>query len=270
MKRVVVKVGGAQLEDARCRAELARSVARAVETGHEIVLVHGGGNQIRALVRRLGIEERYHEGLRVTDPDTADVVTMVLAGTVNKELVRALESEGVRAAGLCGADGSSFAAKPVDAAIDLGYAGEVVAVDRGLVETLLAGGYLPVIATVAPRARDASGPDAKLYNVNADMAAGPLARALEADALLFLTDVPGVLDERRERMSELTPERARAMRASGAVSGGMIPKVEMALAALDALPGGVVKIAPAAGEDAVLAALSPTIGTRFTRTESRR
>jgi len=267
--RILLKVGGAQLEEPAARAALVRSIARARKAGHELVLVHGGGNQIRDLVRKLGLAEQYHAGLRVTDAATADVVTMVLAGLVNKQLVHALELGGVRAAGLCGADGGTFSVRQVAAEVDLGYVGSVVQVERELIETLLGAGLLPVIASVAPLAAGQPGPGEHLYNVNADMAAGPLARALEADAVLFLTDVPGVLDAHKQRLATLTPAEAAALRGAGVVSGGMIPKVEMALAARTELPQGLVKIAPAAGEDAVLAALEPGVGTSFISDESR-
>jgi acetylglutamate kinase len=265
--RIVVKIGGAQLEEVAARAELARSVRSARGAGHEIVIVHGGGNQIRELVRRLGLPERYHEGLRVTDAETADVVLMVLAGLVNKQLVHALEASGVRAAGLCGADGSTFLARPTapedTGGVELGYVGSVARADRVLVEALLGEGYLPVIATAAPLEAGASAPSDHFYNINADLAVGPLARALEADAALFLTDVPGVLDASKQRIATLTPPRAQELRASGVIAAGMVPKVESALAALTELPAGLVKIAPAAGEDAVLRALDPAVGTRF-------
>lgn len=284
--RLLLKVGGAQLEQRAARAELARSVRQARDAGHEIVLVHGGGNQIRELVRKLGLEERYHEGLRVTDAATADVVLMVLAGLVNKELVQTLADEGVRAAGLSGADGASFDVVPrraSDPSVDLGYVGDVVRVDGALVETLLDGGFLPVIATAAPlsrqrgpidpAARDAAARDeaarAHFYNVNADLAAGPLARALECDALLFLTDVPGVLDGEKKRIECLTRERVHELRERGVISGGMIPKVEAALAALASTTDCLVKIAPAAGPDAVLRALESSTGTRFAREDQR-
>lgn len=267
--RILVKIGGAQLEQAAPRAALARSLARAKAAGHELVVVHGGGNQIREVVRKLGLEERYHEGLRVTDAATADVVTMVLAGLVNKELVLALNAEGLRAAGLSGADGGSFSVAKTKASVDLGYVGSVVRADRALVETLLEGAFTPVIATVAPLARDEAGASDHLYNVNADMAAGPLARTFECDALLFLTDVPGVLDGAKERLATLSPARAAALRTEGVITGGMIPKVEMALAALRELGNGLVKIAPAAGDDAVLQALHDSIGTRFVPDSAR-
>jgi len=259
--RILVKVGGAQLEDAGAREELVRSIAAARDAGHEIVLVHGGGNQIRTLVRRLGLPETYHAGLRVTDAETAEVVLMVLAGLVGKTLAAAFERHGVRAVSLCGADGSTFTSVPEHRdGVDLGFVGAVGTADARLVETLLAQGYLPLIATVAPREH---GPDGTFYNVNADMAAGPLARALRADALLFLTDVPGVLDAESRLIPGLAPERCAELARSGVIRGGMIPKVEAALAALAGNPKAFLKIAPASGASAVLAALSPGVGTRF-------
>jgi acetylglutamate kinase len=268
--RILVKVGGAQLEQPAARADLCRSVAAARAAGHEIVLVHGGGNQIRDLVRRLGLEERYHQGLRVTDAQTADDVLMVLAGLVNKELVHALSAAGVRACGLSGADGQTFlATKRRDEDVDLGYVGEVGRTDMRLVEALLCDGVLPVIATAAPlqAGEDAAGDH--FYNVNADLAAGPLSRALRAEALLFLTDVPGVLGADGQRLATLTPERCDALRQDGVIRGGMIPKVEAALAALAVNPRGLIKIAPAAGTDAVLRGLAADAGTRFVATSPK-
>jgi acetylglutamate kinase len=262
--RILAKVGGAQLEETSARASLCASIARARRAGHQVVLVHGGGNQIRTLVRALGYEERYHEGLRVTDAKTADVVAMVLCGLVNKELVHALQQAGVSACGLSGADGATFhARKHAVIGADLGYVGIVAQVDGRLVEALLAQGYVPVIATAAPLAAGEPAPADHLYNVNADMAAGPLARALDCDALLFLTDVEGVLDGDRARIGAITPERCAKLRAAGIVTGGMIPKTEAALAALRENPDALVKIAPAKGEDCVLRALEKATGTRF-------
>ena len=262
--RILVKVGGAQLEQAEARQTLVQSVLRARAAGLEIVLVHGGGNQIRALSRRLSIPERYVEGLRVTDAATAEVVLMVLAGLVNKELVAAFEDAGARAVGLCGADGSTFSAVPELRETDLGYVGSVGHADPRLVEALLADGYVPILSTVAPLLAGAAGARERFYNVNADMAAGPLSKAFSASALLFLTDVAGVLDAQGVRMAELSPRACAELRAEGVIHGGMIPKVEAALAALAVNPGALVKIAPAAGTNAVLAALAPEVGTRFT------
>lgn len=262
--RILAKVGGAELEQAAARASLCRSVASARAAGHEVVLVHGGGNQIRALVKRLGLEERYHEGLRVTDAETADVVLMVLAGLVNKQLVHALQSGGVAACGLSGADGGTFhARKQRVPGVDLGYVGGVARTDARLVEALLEVDFVPVIATAAPLAAGEDADDEHFYNINADLAAGPLARAFDCDALLFLTDVPGVLDGDRERIETLTPERAAKLRAGGVITGGMIPKVEAALAALRTNRDAIVKIAPAGIDDCVLRALESDVGTRF-------
>jgi acetylglutamate kinase len=262
--RILVKVGGAQLEQPAARAELARSVAAARQAGHELALVHGGGNQIRQLVQQLGLEERYHEGLRVTDAATADVVLMVLAGLVNKQLVHELEQAGVRAAGLCGADGASFQAqKNRSYDVDLGYVGDVAHCDARLIEALLAAGFLPVIATAAPLAPNAEDAADHFYNINADLAAGPLARTLHAEALLFLTDVQGVLDARGERLEQLTPKHCDALRAQGVIHGGMLPKVHAALSALAENRRALIKIAPASGPDAVLRALQSEVGTRF-------
>ncbi len=264
-RRILVKVGGAQLEQPGPRADLCRSVARARDAGYEIVLVHGGGNQIRDLVRKLGLPESYHNGLRVTDAATAEVVLMVLAGLVNKELVHALESNGVRACGLSGADGATFlATKRREIERDLGYVGEVGRTNVRLVDLLLRDGFLPVIATAAPLQSGEDAPDDRFYNVNADVAAGPLARAVRAETLLFLTDVPGVLDASKNRIEALTPEQCADLRLRGVIHGGMIPKVDAALAALASNPGCSIKIAPAGGDDAVLRALSPEVGTRFT------
>ena len=268
--RILVKVGGAQLEQRDARQDLVRSVLAARAAGDEIVLVHGGGNQIRALGRRLSIEERYVDGLRVTDAATAEVVLMVLAGLVNKELVAAFEAEGARAVGLCGADGSTFSAVREVREADLGYVGSVARCDPALVRTLLAQGYVPILSTVAPLSADAAGARDRFYNVNADLAAGPLCHAFGASALVFLTDVPGVLDAQGLRLAELSPRACAELRESGVIRGGMIPKVEAALAALAANPGATVKIAPASGTDSVRAALEPGVGTRFIAEERAR
>lgn len=262
-----MKVGGAPIETAEGRAQLAHAVTRAQASGHEVILVHGGGNQIRTLCKRLGLAERYVDGLRVTDAETADVVLMTLAGLVNRQVVDALQRGGVRAAGLCGADGHTFTARRYrHNGEDIGYVGQVHRVDGALIDTLLAAGYVPVLATAAPLAPSEDAAFDHFYNVNADQAAGPLAAALHADALLFLSDVPGVLDGDKRRLEQLTPTRVDALRQSGVIAGGMIPKVDAALTALAAAaPGTLVKIASASGDDAILAALSNTTGTIFVR-----
>lgn len=262
--RILVKIGGAQLEQSGPRAELAAALARARAAGHELVVVHGGGNQIRTLVRRLGLPERYHEGLRVTDAETAGLVLQVLCGQVNKELVQTLNRAGLCAVGLCGADGKSFGAEPVHApGVELGFVGRVACIDALLVDTLLERGFVPVIATCAPLAAGTSGPSEHFYNINADTAAGPLGAALGCDAIVFLTDVPAVLDAAKQRICELDAVQCAELVRSGVIAGGMIPKVEAALEALAAGPRALVKIAPAAGANALLDALSPEVGTHF-------
>ena len=260
--RILIKIGGAQLEQPGPRAEFARALCAARAAGHELAVVHGGGNQIRSLCRELGLIERYKDGLRVTDERTADVALMVLAGLINRTLVHALQRAGLPAAGLCGADGNLFAAVP-HAPGELGFVGRVERCDPRLAEVLLAAGYTPVIATSAPLLEGAQAPGEHFYNINADMAVAPLAVALRAQAVLFLTDVPGVLDGERRRLAVLTPKLCAALQAQGVIGGGMLPKIESALAALAARPGALVKIAPAQGDNAVLVALDESGGTLF-------
>lgn len=266
--RLLVKVGGAQLEQPDARASFAGALARARAAGHELLVVHGGGNQIRALGGRLGLAERYVDGLRVTEGELADVVLMVLAGLVNRTLVHALQRAGVPAVGVCGADGALFGARKLSgkAGENLGFVGELAQARPELAHALLAQGFTPVIATSAPLAAGEAGSDAHFYNVNADLAAGPLAHALAADALLFLTDVPGVLGAQGELLRELDAERCAQLRAADVLRGGMLPKTGAALAAAAASPRSLIKIAPASGADAVLRALEPTVGTRFMHT----
>lgn len=262
--KLCVKIGGAQLEEPMPRAVLAAAIQRARAAGHEIVVVHGGGNQIRSLCKRLGIADRYHDGLRITDAATAEVAVAVLAGLVGKALAESLSDAGIPAVSLCGADGGLFTARRhVHEAVDLGYVGQVERVDQALIDALLARGFVPLIATVAPLDGAAAGARDRLYNINADHAAAPLARALGCDALLFLTDVPGVLDAEQRLIAQLDPDDCAALAREGVLYGGMIPKVDAALAAVRALPDGLVKIAPAAGADAVLDALRDGVGTRF-------
>jgi acetylglutamate kinase len=260
--RVLVKIGGAQLEAAGPRAELCAAIGAARRAGHELVVVHGGGNQIRQLGKALGLQDRYHDGLRITDAATAEVVLMVLGGQVNRTLVAALQRAGVGAVGLSGADGGTFTARQlVRPGVDLGFVGAVDRVEPQLVDCLLAAGYVPVIATVAPGS-DAA-PGEPFFNLNADHAAGPLCRALRCEALLFLTDVPGVLDADKRLLPALTAADCDRLARTGVATGGMLPKLEAALLALHDNPQALIKIAPANQPDAVLSALRPQVGTRF-------
>ncbi|MBL8748457.1 MAG: acetylglutamate kinase [Planctomycetes bacterium] len=260
--RLFVKIGGAQLEEPGPRRDFCKSVASARRTGHDVVVVHGGGNQIRAVCKAIGIEDRYHEGLRITDAKTAEIVLMVLGGLVNRTLVGALQNAGVDAVGLCGADGASFSArKLVKAGVDLGFVGEIDGVNPVLLASLLDSAHVPVVATVAPgRGADDAAP---FFNLNADHAASPLCKALRGDALLFLTDVPGVLDAEGKLIETLTPKAGDALVRTGVAKGGMIPKLEAARMALRENPDALVKVAPAGGPDAILRGLQEGVGTVF-------
>jgi len=261
--RILVKIGGAQLEEAGARATLCQALAKARADGHELVVVHGGGNQIRQLTRALQLPESYHDGLRVTDAKTAEAVLMVLGGLVNRTLVHSLQRAGVPAVGLCGADGGTFSARKLEhATVDLGFVGTVDQVRPQLVQSLLASGHVPVLATTAPGTHADDGEP--FFNLNADHAAGPLCRAFGCDALLFLTDVPAVLDAQKQRLPVLTPADCERLVQSGVATGGMLPKLDAALLALRDNPRALVKIAPGSAQDAVLAALRPSVGTTFT------
>ena len=260
--RILVKIGGAQLERPEPRARLCTAIASARSLGDEVVVVHGGGNQIRALTGALGVADRYHEGLRVTDAATAQAALMVLGGSVNRTLVHALQAAGVPAAGLTGADGGTFSAKPLRRdGVDLGFVGEVDQVDSALVDALLKAGFTPVIGTVAPRAGAPA--DEPLFNINADHAAGPLCRALRCEALLFLTDVAGVLDGDGQPMPLLTDADCERLVATGVASGGMLPKLDAARRGARENPSAIVKIAPADADDCVRSALRDGVGSRF-------
>ncbi len=221
---VVIKLGGSTLETQRDALE---DIVWLRSLGAQPVLVHGGGPEINAWLDRLGIPHRFERGLRVTDTETLEVVRMALAGKVNGELVQALTRLGGRAVGLTGLDGALLRARPVSER--LGFVGEVVEVDPNPIETLSDAGYIPVVAPLA------IGPDGEALNVNADDAAADLARGLHATKLLYISDVPGVMDANGQLISVLTDEDARRLIAEGAIKGGMIPKVEACLRALDAI-----------------------------------
>lgn len=223
----VIKVGGNELDDASFLAGLTRVLAVMPERP---VIVHGGGKELTALQRRLGLESRFVDGLRVTDEESLAVAEMVLRGRANLRLVSTLCSAGIPALGLSGVDaGLVTVEKLAHAAGDLGYVGRPVAVAAGRLQTLLAAGFLPVLAPIS------LGTDGHTYNVNADQVAAAVATALDAGRLIFLTNVPGVLLDGR-RVPRLTATEVEAHIADGAISGGMVPKVR---AALEALTRGV-------------------------------
>jgi acetylglutamate kinase len=222
----VVKIGGAALDDISLRTRFAEDVVLLSWVGIDVVVVHGGGVQVTSLLDRLGLEARFVHGMRVTDAPTLEVVEMVLGGKLNKELVRLVQKLGGRAVGLTGVDGGMTRARRIDGEPDLGLVGEVVEVDRRVIDRLLPD-VIPIIAPLAP---DATG---QTLNINADPFAAALAVALAAEKLVLLTDVAGVLDQNEQLITTLTPDSARRLINTGVVRGGMIPKVENALRAVE-------------------------------------
>jgi acetylglutamate kinase len=221
-RTLVIKLGGSTLDNQRDALE---DIVWLRGLGAHPVLVHGGGQEINDWLERVGLPRRFERGLRVTDAATLDVVRMVLAGKVNGDLVRLLVSLGGKAIGLTGIDGGLLHARQI--AADLGYVGAITTVDAGVITALSAAGFIPVIAPIA------LGDDDAVLNVNADDAAADLARGLSATKLLYLSDVPGVLDAQGRLLSELTDDEVRALIEQGVISGGMIPKAEAALRALE-------------------------------------
>ena len=225
---VVVKYGGAVMEKAGLAASFAEDVMLLRSVGIKPVIVHGGGPAVTQLSARLGIETTFVDGLRVTDADTLDVATMVLAGKLNTDVVATLVAGGVRAVGLSGVDGQLLLARKTDGP-DLGFVGEVVHVDAGVIATLLDAAFVPVVASIA---MDGTG---QAYNVNADVVAAELAVALGAHKLVYLNDVPGLIGPSGDLLSELSVSNAEELLATrGVVDGGMIPKLESAIRALRA------------------------------------
>ena len=263
-RRVLVKIGGAALDDAALRARFAASVQEAVDTlGVEICIVHGGGQQLSRFQERLGLEvKRSDRGLRITDPETARAAVCVLGGEVNAALVSSLGAASVRGIGLTCADGGLASARAIDPA--LGAVGEIVSVRPDVIEDLTSVGFVPVVATLASDPAEPLG--GSFLNVNADAAVAPLAAAWGADAVLFLSDVVGVRNG-EDHVSKLDPASAAVLESKGVLQGGMIPKVEAALAASKALPSALVKIASGSTKGAIVAALNSSCGTAFVGAE---
>ena len=225
---VGVKFGGNAMVDAELAATFAEDVVLLRSIGLRPVVVHGGGPQIGELLGRLGKETEFVDGLRVTDAETLDVVRMVLVGKVGREIVGAINVHGAYAVGLSGEDGGLITAKPRDPS--LGFVGDVASVQPGIVERLLAESMIPVISTIGA---DGSG---QAYNINADTVAGALAGALGAEKAIYLTDVPGLLtdvDDLGSLITRATIAEVQAMIEDGTISGGMIPKVEACINAVE-------------------------------------
>lgn len=229
---VVVKIGGAALDNLRLRERFAQDLILLNWVGIRVVVVHGGGQQISGMLDRLGIEPHFVDGQRVTDQETLEVVEMVLGGRLNKEIVRLIQQSGGRAVGITGKDGGLAIAKRRGGTPDLGLVGDVVSVNTKVLEHLLPD-FIPVVAPLAASA------DGQTLNVNADPFAAALAVALGAQKFVLLSDVEGVRDSKGELIATLTAKRTRELLEDGTISGGMIPKVEHALSAVD---GGVSKV----------------------------
>ncbi len=225
---VVVKYGGAAMKDSTLKDRVVRDVVFLACVGLRPVIVHGGGPEINSWLDKLGIEPQFNNGLRVTDAPTMDVVEMVLVGRVNKEIVSLINQAGGSAVGLCGKDGNLIKARP-EGRQGIGFVGEVNTMDVRILESLLSGGYIPVISSVAA---DESG---QAYNINADTVAGEIAAALGAEKLILLTDTAGILQDYKDPSTllyKLDIQQARELISTGVVGGGMIPKVNCCVRSL--------------------------------------
>ncbi|MFT4096668.1 MAG: acetylglutamate kinase [Rhodoblastus sp.] len=242
---VVVKYGGHAMGDEKVARDFARDMVLLEQSGVNPVVVHGGGPQIGAMLNKLGIKSEFAAGLRITDKATVEIVEMVLAGSINKQIVGFINAEGGRAIGLCGKDGNMVTATKVartvhdagsniEKVVDLGFVGEPSKVDTTVLDQVLGRELIPVLAPVA------QGADGETYNINADTFAGAIAGALDAKRLIFLTDVPGVLDKNKQLIKELRVSDIPALIADGTITGGMIPKVETCIYAIEQGVEGVV------------------------------
>jgi len=226
----VVKYGGHAMGDADAAEDFAEDVVLLKAVGINPIVVHGGGPQIGAALKAQGIESRFVDGLRVTDAETMKVAEMVLSGSINKEIVSWIAAEGGRAVGISGKDGRLVIAAKVQSEHDLGFVGEPDDIDTRILDTISKAGMIPVVAPIGV------GPDGQTYNINADTMAGALAIATGAERLFLLTDVPGVLDKNRKLLSDLTPADIATLKQDGTIHGGMIPKLQTCI---DAVEGGV-------------------------------
>ncbi len=227
-RTIVIKYGGAAMKDGSLKAKVINDIVFLSCVGVRPVVVHGGGPEINTWLQKLDIKPAFKDGLRVTDADTMDIVEMVLAGRVNKELVSLINRAGGSAVGLCGKDGNLVQARPVNVE-GVGFVGEVTNVDTRLVESLVKSGYVPVISSVA------ADEEGQAYNINADTVAGEIAAALQAEKLILLTDTPGILYDYHDASSlinKLDIQKARELIDEGVVSGGMIPKVSCCVRSL--------------------------------------
>ena len=238
-KTVVIKYGGNAMVDEALKSGFARDVVLMKLVGINPVIVHGGGPQIGQLLAKIGKQTEFVEGMRVTDSETMDVVEMVLGGLVNKEIVNLINQHGGRAVGLTGKDGDLIRARKLTLKrnapelkapeiIDIGHVGEVASIDPGVVDMLVHGNFIPVIAPIGV------GDEGSSYNINADLVAGKMAEVLRAEKLMLLTNAAGVLDKNDKVLSGLTAREVDALIADGTIYGGMLPKIQCALEAVQA------------------------------------
>jgi len=237
-KTIVVKYGGHAMGDAALGERFARDIVLLKQIGIHPIVVHGGGPQIGQMLERLRIKSSFVDGLRVTDKETVEIVEMVLSGSINKQLAMSITAAGSMALGLSGKDGNLITARKlervghvtdshIEKALDLGFVGEPIAINTAVLDLLAKSNIIPVIAPIG------SGIDGETYNINADTVAGAIAAAMKATRLLMLTDTAGVLDKDKNVMHEISVGQARAMIADGTIYGGMIPKIETCLDAVD-------------------------------------
>lgn len=229
---VVIKYGGSAMVDSQLKKSVIRDIAMLKYLGINPIVVHGGGKEISALLARMGKESVFVDGLRVTDSETASVAEMVLSGSIGKSLVENLESMGIKACGINGKDGHTMMAKKLvdEKGRDLGFVGEIEKVDVSLIKTLIDADYVPVISPVGVDSYS------QTYNINADYAASAIAGALHAEKLVFLTDVEGILKDKNNPasiISRMNADEAKRLMHEGVIKGGMIPKVECCLDALE-------------------------------------
>ena len=236
-KTIVVKYGGNAMTDDKLKEGFARDIVLMKLVGMNPVVVHGGGPQIADLLKRIGKESEFIQGMRVTDTETMDIVEMVLGGSVNKEIVNLIHQHGGRAVGLTGKDGDMIRARKMEMTafnedlkaseiIDLGHVGEVSRINTRVIDTMIESGFIPVIAPVGV------GEDGRSYNINADLVAGKVAEALKAEKLILLTNTPGLLDKEGNLLTGLNAERVAELIADGTIYGGMLPKIRCALEAV--------------------------------------
>ncbi|MFZ4540278.1 MAG: acetylglutamate kinase [Rickettsiales bacterium] len=237
----VIKYGGNAMGDERTAETFARDIVMLKTIGINPVVVHGGGPQIGAMLERLQIKSNFIDGLRVTDQSAVEIVEMVLSGSINKQIVTAINQMGGTAIGISGKDGNLIEAQQlrrtkkdpdsnIERVLDLGFVGEPTKINPQAIENIVASGMIPVIAPIG------MGPNGETYNINADTAAGAIASALKAHKLMMLTDVPGILTKKKELISDIDASEIDALLADGTITGGMIPKVETCV---NALYGGV-------------------------------